>query len=413
MSIYRDLQKIQQQNNSMICLGLDLDVKRMPSDYAGSLKQMFEFAHRVIDATSDLVCAYKPNLAFYEQHGPEGLSLLKLIRDRIPDHIPVILDGKRNDIGNTAGHYARALFETYRADWVTLNPYMGYDSMRPFLEYKDKGVFVLCLTSNAGSKDFQELIVNGKPLYMEVAEKVNYWNKDQNCGLVVGATHPEQLRDIRRVSGEMPILIPGVGAQGGSLEDAVLYGTDNFQKLAVINVSRSVLYASRDADFAQKARQELEKLNASVAQLRANRPSPGDQQQPAPNPEPQQQPNLVHAVPVNPPQGGPQQEHRPEPDKPQPEHREDHRQQDPSQSQNQQNQSTQQNQQAPSGNHPQGQPRDESQNRQPGPQGNQPQPQSSSPPQGQRDETQSNHGNQHHSDDRDHRSHDQHHNNRN
>ncbi len=268
MSAVRNLQKIQQKNRSMICLGLDLDPKKMPSEYSGSAKGLFDFAHRIIDATADLVCAYKPNMAFYESLGPDGLSLLKVIRDRIPEDIPVIMDGKRGDIGNTAQYYAEAMFDRYRADWVTLNPYMGYDSLRPFLEFKDKGVFILCLTSNSGSRDFQLLEIDHKPLYIHVAEKVLYWNKEQNCGLVVGATHPDQLKEIRAVSGDMPFLIPGVGAQGGSLEEAAVMGSDDFRKPAVINVSRSVLYASNDKDFAQRARQELERLNAQVTQLR-------------------------------------------------------------------------------------------------------------------------------------------------
>ena len=268
MSALRNLLKIQQDNNSMICLGLDLDPKRMPQECVGSMKGMFDFAHRIIDATSDLVCAYKPNLAFYESHGSEGMSLLKQVVQRIPDNIPVILDGKRGDIGNTASHYAQSLYENLGGEWVTLNPYMGYDSMRPFLEYKDKGVFVLCLTSNAGFKDFQQLSVDGKPLYRVVAEKVDYWNKELNCGLVVAATHPEQLKEIRDVAGDMPLLIPGVGAQGGSLEKAAQLGTDNFRKPALINVSRSVLYASTETDYAQKARQELERLNGIISALR-------------------------------------------------------------------------------------------------------------------------------------------------
>ncbi len=284
MSVVKNLQKIQQKNRSLICLGLDLDRKKMPADYAGSIKGMFDYAHRIIDATSDLVCAYKPNLAFYESLGPEGLSLLRLIRDRIPEEIPVILDGKRGDIGNTATYYAESLFGHFRADWVTLNPYMGYDSLRPFLEYKEKGVFILCLTSNTGSKDFQQLPVDGKPLYRVVAEKVLYWNKEQNCGLVVGATHPDQLKEIRAAAGDMPILIPGVGAQGGSLEEAVMYGTDHFRKPAVINVSRSVLYASIDKDFAQRARAELEKLNAGVNALRGSAPSVETPPPPPPQP---------------------------------------------------------------------------------------------------------------------------------
>lgn len=268
MGALKKLQKIQQDNKSMICLGLDLDVKRVPQVYNTSVKGLFDFTNRIIEATQDLVCAYKPNLAFYESLGSEGLSLLKLIVKRIPENIPIILDGKRGDISNTAAHYAQFMFEQLGGDWVTLNPYMGYDSMRPFLEYRNKGVFVLCLTSNPGSKDFQLLMVEGKPLYKIVAEKVSYWNKEDNCGLVVGATHPEQLDEIREIAKDMPLLIPGVGAQGGALEKAVLSGTDNFKKTAVINVSRSVLYASTDNDFAEKSRQELEKLNSVVGSLR-------------------------------------------------------------------------------------------------------------------------------------------------
>ncbi len=268
MGALKKLQKIQQDNKSMICLGLDLDVKRVPQVYNTSVKGLFDFTNRIIEATQDLVCAYKPNLAFYESLGSEGWSLLKLILKRIPENIPIIIDGKRGDISNTAAHYAQFMFEQLGGDWVTLNPYMGYDSMRPFLEYRNKGVFILCLTSNPGSKDFQLLMVEGKPLYKIVAEKVSYWNKEDNCGLVVGATHPEQLDEIREIAKDMPLLIPGVGAQGGALEKAVLSGTDNFKKTAVINVSRSVLYASTDNDFAEKSRQELEKLNSVVGSLR-------------------------------------------------------------------------------------------------------------------------------------------------
>jgi len=269
MVAVKELQRVQQTNRSMICLGLDLDPRKMPAEFGANLKGMFEYAKRIIEATSDQVCAYKPNMAFYESHGPEGLSLLKLIRERIPENIPVILDGKRNDIGNTAMQYAHALFDVFRADWITVNPYMGHDSLRPFIERKEKGVFVLCLTSNPGAKDFQLLPVDGRPLYQHVVEKVNYWNKDRNCGLVVGATHPDQLREIRDLAGDMPILIPGVGAQGGSLEESVLAGTDHFRKPALINVSRSVLYASEGPDFAQRARQELMTLNATVTRLRS------------------------------------------------------------------------------------------------------------------------------------------------
>jgi orotidine-5'-phosphate decarboxylase len=269
MSALKKLQSIQQTNKSMICLGLDLDAKKVPSEYGSSVKGMFEFAHRIIDATSDIVCAYKPNMAFFEAFGPEGFSLLRLIVQRIPEHVVVILDGKRGDIGNTAQFYADSAYDTFRADWVTINPYMGYDSMRPFLENKEKGAFILCLTSNPGSKDFQQLNVDGSPLYRVVAERVNFWNKEHNCGLVVGATHPDQLREIRGVAGDMPLLVPGVGAQGGSLEESAVLSTDNFKKTAVINVSRSVLYASTEKDFAQRARGEIMRLNSEVERLRS------------------------------------------------------------------------------------------------------------------------------------------------
>jgi orotidine-5'-phosphate decarboxylase len=260
----QNLNNVQNKNNSIISLGLDLDAKRIPNEFTGSIKKMFDFVSRVIDATADKVCAYKPNIAFYEHFGADGISLLKQIVRRIPDDISVIIDGKRGDIGNTASHYAAAMFEELGADWVTLNPYMGYDSLRPFIEYKDKGVFVLCLTSNTGSKDFQHMECDGKPLYRQVAEKVKYWDKDNNCGLVVGATHPDQLKEIRNIADNMPILIPGVGAQGGDLETAAINGTADFTKPALINVSRSILYASSGSDFAQRAREELIKLNDSI-----------------------------------------------------------------------------------------------------------------------------------------------------
>jgi orotidine-5'-phosphate decarboxylase len=276
MSVIRQLRDIQAKNRSMICVGLDLDPKRMPSGVSSDIKSMFSFANKIIESTADIVCAFKPNLAFFESLGADGFSLLKVIVERIPDGIPVILDAKRGDIGNTAAHYAQALYDRFRATWVTLNPYMGYDTLRPFLEYKEKGVFVLCLTSNPGSRDFQMLQYDGKPLYRHVAEKVAYWNKDQTCGLVVGATQPEQLQEIRSVAGEMPLLIPGVGAQGGSLVDAVRLGTDNFRRLAVINVSRSVLYASSGEDFAEKARAEVLNLNRKINDLRAAKENPVD-----------------------------------------------------------------------------------------------------------------------------------------
>lgn len=267
MAACEKLLAAQETNKSLICLGLDLDPKKMPGDYGASSKGMFEFAHRIIDATADQVCAYKPNLAFFESLGSEGVSLLRLLIERIPKTIPVIADGKRGDIANTAQAYASFIFDYLRADWATVNPYMGQDSIAPFTAHKEKGMFALCLTSNPGSRDFQHAPVDGRPLYQLVAQRIAEWDTNRNSGLVVGATHPDQLREIRQLAGEMPLLIPGVGAQGGSLQDAAVFGTDGFRLPAVINVSRSVLYASNDKDFAARARSELIMLNNQVAAL--------------------------------------------------------------------------------------------------------------------------------------------------
>jgi orotidine-5'-phosphate decarboxylase len=205
--------------------------------------------------------------------GSEGLSLLKTICDRIPPEVTLILDAKRADIGNTSAQYAAALYKNFKADWVTVNPYMGHDSLRPFLDYRDRGVFVLCLTSNPGSADFQMLDCGGQPLYMRVCEKARQWNTNNNVGLVVGATHPDQLAQIRNSADEMPLLIPGIGAQGGALERAVIDGSANFTRPALLNVSRSVLYASDGEDFAEKARASAEN---TLKQINALRPTNRD-----------------------------------------------------------------------------------------------------------------------------------------
>jgi orotidine-5'-phosphate decarboxylase len=268
MSAVSELRNIQEKNKSMICVGLDLDLKKMPKVHTENIKSVYDFAVRIIEATADIVAAYKPNLAFFMELGADGLSLLEKVIKRIPDDVRVIIDGKMGDIGNTAAHYASAVFDRFKADWVTLNPYMGYDSIRPFLEYQGKGAFILCLTSNTGSRDFQMMHVLNKPIYMYVAEKTAYWDKEQNLGLVVGATHPDKLKEVREAVGECPILIPGVGAQGGDLEKSALAGTDNFKKLALINVGRSVLYASEGDDFDKAARSEVERLNGIINELR-------------------------------------------------------------------------------------------------------------------------------------------------
>jgi orotidine-5'-phosphate decarboxylase len=260
MKFIEKLKTASTKNNSLLCVGLDTELEKIPKFLLQEKNPIFAFNQAIIDSNKDMVCAYKPNLAFYEAYGIKGLEALKKTCEYIPKDIPIILDAKRGDIGNTSRMYAKAIFNEFKADGVTLNPYLGEDSLSPFLEYEDKCSFILCLTSNAGAKDFQLQNTEGKPLYKIVAEKVKSWNKKGNCGLVVGATYPEQLKEIREIAQDLPILIPGVGAQRGDTELTVKYGTDKNGELAIINSSRGIIYASSDKDFAEAARREAERL---------------------------------------------------------------------------------------------------------------------------------------------------------
>ncbi len=252
-----------ERNRSLLCVGLDPWPPAMP------IADVAAFNRAIIAATSDVVCAYKPQWAFYEAEGVAGLRALEATIEAIPHEIPIILDVKRGDLGNTSVAYAKAAFETWGADAVTVNPYQGRDSLQPFLAYADKGVFVLTRTSNPGGVDFQALPVRGadgeeRPLYEEVARQAMTWNDLGNVGLVTGATAPEELARVRRLAGAAPILIPGVGAQGGDLERAVRNGADDNGRRAVITASRSVLYASRGSDFADAARAEAMRLRGAI-----------------------------------------------------------------------------------------------------------------------------------------------------
>jgi len=250
------------KNKSWLCIGLDPDPELTPG------VDVLQFNKAIIEATCDLVCAYKPNLAFYEALGIEGLAILEKTIKYIPGDIPVIGDAKRGDIGNTAKAYARALFPVLGFDAATVNPYLGLDSIEPFINYQDKGVFILCRTSNRGATDFQNLHIDGLPLYEVVAQKAKEWNIYGNIGLVVGATYPEELKKVRSICPEMPLLIPGIGAQGGDLASAVGYGVDAQGEKAIINVSRQVLYASKEKDFAQAARNMAEKIRKQINSYR-------------------------------------------------------------------------------------------------------------------------------------------------
>ena len=258
MNFLTKLNGARRHNQSSLCVGLDPEPEKLPAGVG-----VFNFCKGIIGATYDLVCAYKPNIAFFEALGDEGFSVLKRVMGSVPKSIPIILDAKRGDIGNTAKAYARAAFDELGADAVTVNPYMGFDSLEPFIEYRDKGVFVLCRTSNPGAADFQSLDCGGKPLYQLVADKVETWNKYGNLGLVVGATQPDEIKIIRNAHPTLPLLIPGVGTQGGSLELAVKYSNIG-DGLGIINVSRQVIYASRGPDFAATARAAALKLRDEI-----------------------------------------------------------------------------------------------------------------------------------------------------
>jgi len=268
MKFTEKLLDISRKNRSLLCIGLDPDPELMPG------VDILQFNKAIIDATRDLVCAYKPNLAFYEALGTAGPAILEKTIKYVPGDIPVIGDAKRGDIGNTARAYARALFSVLGFDAATVNPYLGFDSLEPFISYQDKGVFVLCRTSNKGALDFQDLNTDGRPLYETVAHKAMEWNTHGNVGLVVGATYPEELKRVRSICPEMCLLIPGIGAQGGDLASAVNYGVDARGEKAIINVSRQVLYASREEDFARAARAAAEKLRKEINFHLASSPEP-------------------------------------------------------------------------------------------------------------------------------------------
>jgi len=254
MSFIDKLDSAARRNKSRLCVGLDIDLSQLPKKYLDSEDPIFNFNQHLVEKTSDLVCAFKPNIAFYESYGIYGLQALIRTIEFINEEsqVPVILDAKRGDVGHTALAYAKAIFEIYKADATTVNPYLGHDSLEPFLNYRDRGIFVLCLTSNAGFRDFQTA-GKAEPLYLSVARHVKEWNHFGNCGLVVGATSAEELKDIRKIVGDMPILIPGVGAQGGDLKNSVKYGG----KRAIINASRSIIYADNPRAEAEKLRAEI------------------------------------------------------------------------------------------------------------------------------------------------------------
>jgi orotidine-5'-phosphate decarboxylase len=245
-------------NDSLLCVGLDPDLARLPAHLQGEPDGIVRFCTAIIDATADLACAFKPQIAYFAALGAEDQleAICRYLRDTYPQ-IPLVLDAKRGDIGATAHQYAREAFERYGADAVTVNPYMGFDSVEPYMAWPDRGVIVLCRTSNAGGSDLQFLDCGGQPLYQHVARLVaEKWNRNGQCALVVGATFPEELAQVRAIVGDMPLLVPGIGAQGGDIEATVRAGATAAGAGMMINSSRAILYAAPEAgeDFAAAAR---------------------------------------------------------------------------------------------------------------------------------------------------------------
>ena len=260
------------RNDSLLCVGLDPDLARLPARLQGQPDAIVQFCTAIIDATADLACAFKPQIAYFAALGAEAQleTICRYLRDNYP-HIPLILDAKRGDIGATAHQYAREAFERYGADAVTVNPYMGFDSVEPYMEWADRGVIVLCRTSNAGGSDLQFLDVGGQPLYQHVARLVaEKWNRNGQCALVVGATFPEELAQVRKIIGDMPLLVPGVGAQGGDVEATVRAGRTAGGTGMMINSSRAILYAAQQEgeDFAAAARRVARETRDEINRYR-------------------------------------------------------------------------------------------------------------------------------------------------
>jgi len=244
--------------NSLLCVGLDSNIDRLPDEFQVQMHPQFEFNRAIIELTHEYVCAYKPNIAFYEARGEKGLHDLRLTMDYLqaehPD-IVTICDAKRGDIGSTSAAYATAIFDDLGFDMVTLQPYLGKDAIQPFLDYADKGCIILCRTSNAGARDFQDLEVDGEPLWKVVAGSVcQDWNEHDNCMLVVGATYPQEMQIIRNLVGEMTLLVPGIGVQGGNVEQTVTAGKNSAGRGLIINSSRGIIFSEDPARAAQELR---------------------------------------------------------------------------------------------------------------------------------------------------------------
>lgn len=268
MTFQKKLDKIVAKNNSLLCVGLDPVLEKLPLHLQKKKNPFFEFNKAIIDATYDLVCCYKPNSAFYEARGERGIKELKMTCDYLQKEYPnifTILDAKRADIGSTNEGYVTYTFDYLRTDAITLHPYLGSEAIKPFLERSDKASIILCRTSNPGAGELQDLETEGNPLYKIVAKKVvTQWNKNNNCMMVIGATYPEELKEVRKIAGDMTFLIPGIGAQGGDVEKTVRAGINSKKSGMIINSSRGIIFASNGNDFAKHARDKAKELRDTI-----------------------------------------------------------------------------------------------------------------------------------------------------
>lgn len=266
MTFIEKLQNRWAESQSLLCVGLDPDKHRLPEHLKGKDYAFYEFCTAIVDATAPYACAFKPQIAYFASRGAEEQlkAIISYIHENYPN-IPVVLDSKRGDIGSTAKHYAREAFVRYNADAVTLSPYMGFDSVEPYLEYEDRGAILLCRTSNKGGNDIQMLMVDGKPIYQHVAAlAAGPWNKNGQLGLVVGATYPNEIAQVRQIVGDMPLLVPGIGAQGGDINACVSAGVTENKMGMMINSSRAILYASSGEDFKEAAANVAEETFSKI-----------------------------------------------------------------------------------------------------------------------------------------------------
>lgn len=266
------LENIIKKNNSLLCIGLDSDIEKIPNHLLEKGEPLFEFNKELIDKTFDLVCCYKINIAYYSATGTKGIqSLIKTIDyiHREYTSIPVILDAKRADIGSTSEQYVKEVFDIIGADAATVNPYLGFDAIEPFLKRGGKGIIILCRTSNPGASDFQDLKVEQKPLYLKVAEKIAQWHQQYgNCLMVVGATWPNELKKIREIAPEMFFLVPGVGKQGGDLQKTLENGLAKNKSGLIIHSARAIIYSSNKQNFAATAREKAKELRNEINKFR-------------------------------------------------------------------------------------------------------------------------------------------------